>query len=203
MTNTQSFASRELEILRATTPDAIILEFENEILALCEKFGKSGQSGGSAPFTASAISQAVKKLMLQNPICDITGHDNEWVNITEYNGGETLYQNARCSGLFKYPNGKCSYVDAIVWKGVEEWDTFTGRVYVDDKNFELISSSQYARLPFKPKTFYVDVIRVPITKQEAEERKLHYIEGGNGDCYYTTLKDPTQLKAVFKYYDRK
>jgi hypothetical protein len=52
MTNTQSHAKRELEILFKTTPDAIIREFETEILALCEKFGQSGQSGGSAPFTA-------------------------------------------------------------------------------------------------------------------------------------------------------
>lgn len=60
MTNIQKFAKRELDILEATTPDAIITPFAKEILALCEAFGKSGQSGGSAPYTASAISQAVK-----------------------------------------------------------------------------------------------------------------------------------------------
>ncbi len=32
------------------------------------------------------------------------------------------------------------YLNAIVWKGVEKYDTFTGRVYIDDKNFELIGS---------------------------------------------------------------
>lgn len=203
MTNTQSFAKQELDILAATVPDAIVTPFANEILALCEAFGKSGQSGGSAPMTASAISQAVKKLMLQEPICDVTGHENEWVDITEMNSGESMWQNRRCSGLFKYPNEKCSYVDAIVWKGEEEYDTFTGRVYIDDKNFELIGSSQYVKFPFKPKTFYIDVVRVPITKQEAESRNLHYIEDGFNKCYYTILKDPTQLDKVFKYYDKK
>jgi len=203
MTNTQQFAKRELDILEATTPDAIITPFAKEILALCEAFGKSGQSGGSAPYTASAISQAVKKLMLQEPICDVTGHESEWVDVSEISDGEILWQNSRCSGLFKYPDGKLSYVDAIVWKGEEDWDTFTGRVYIDEKDFELIGSSQFARLPFKPKTFYIDVVRVPITKEEAENRSLHYIEDGFNKCYYTILKNPTQLDKVFKYYDKK
>ena len=203
MTNTQKFAKQELDILAATVPDAIVTPFAKEILALCEAFGKSGQSGGSAPMTASAISQAVKKLMLQEPICDVTGHENEWVDIAEMNSGEPMWQNRRCSGLFKYPNEKCSYVDAIVWKGDEEYDTFTGRVYIDDKNFELIGSSQYVKFPFKPKTFYIDVVRVPISKEEAEERKMHFIENEKDDCYYTILKDPTQLEKVFKYYDKK
>jgi len=203
MTNTQQFAKRELDILEATTPDAIITPFAKEILALCEAFGKSGQSGGSAPYTASAISQAIKKLMLKEPICDVTGHESEWVDVSEISDGELLWQNSRCSGLFKYPDGKLSYVDAIVWKGEEDWDTFTGRVYIDEKDFELIGSSQFAKLPFKPKTFYIDVVRVPITKEEAESRNLHYIEDGFNKCYYTILKDPTQLDKVFKYYDKK
>lgn len=53
----------------------IVTPFAKEILALCEAFGKSGQSGGSVPYTASAISQAVKKLLLREPICDVTGHE--------------------------------------------------------------------------------------------------------------------------------
>jgi hypothetical protein len=91
-----------------------------------------------------------------------------------------------------------------VWQGEESWDTFTGRVYIDDKEFELISTSQYVKsFPFKPKTFYIDVIRIPITKKEAEERGMHYIEDGFKECYYTILKDPTQLTPVFEYYDKK
>ena len=204
--NTFNFAANELNILAKTVPDAIITPFRDEILALCEAFGKSGQSGGSAPYTATAISKAVKKLMLQEPICPVTGIDEEWVDVTEMSGGTFLYQNKRCSGLFKYGDGKCSYVDAIVWKGVEDWDTFTGRVYVDNEKFELIGSSQYVRFPFKPKTFYIDVIRIPITKEDAVKggsMGLHYIEDGAGECYYSVLKDPKQLEKVWEYYDKK
>lgn len=200
--NTHNIAKQELNILAATVPDAIVTPFAKEILSLCEAFGNSGQSGGSAPYTASAISQAIKKLMLHEPICDVTGHESEWVDVAQHMG-ETMWQNLRCGGLFKYSDGKCSYNDAIVWKGVEDLNTFTGRVYIDDKNFELIGSSQYAKFPFKPKTFYIDVVRVPITKEEAEGRNLHYIEDGFNKCYYTILKDPKQLDKVFKYYDKK
>ena len=202
MTNTQKFAKRELDILEATTPDAIITPFAKEILALCEAFGNSGQSGGSAPYTASAISQAVKHLMLQEPICDITGHESEWCDVSESHGS-IMYQNRRCSALFKDGVGeKAYYLDSVVWKGIEDWDTFTGRVYVDNVGFELISGSHFVKFPFKPKTFYIDVVRVQITKEEAESRNLHYIEGNN-ECYYTILKDPKQLDVVFKYYKRK
>jgi len=202
--NTYNIAKRELDVLRATTPDAIIAPFTKEILALCEAFGKSGQSGGSAPYTASAISQAVKHLMLQEPICPVTGIDEEWANVREVSEeDEMMFQNTRCSALFKSKSGKCWYINAIVWKGVEDYDTFSGRVYIDDKDFELIGSSQYVRFPFKPKTFYIDVVRVPITKEEAENRNLHYIEDGFNECYYTILKDPKQLDKVFKYYDKK
>jgi hypothetical protein len=201
-TNGYNFAKRELDILEETTPDSVVTPFRKEILALCEAFGKSGQSGGSAPYTASAISRAINKLLLHIPVAEITGNESEWVNIREMMG-ETMWQNSRCGGLFKYSDGKCSYNDAIVWSGEEEYDTFTGRVYADDKEFELVSSSQFVKFPFTPKTFYVDVVRVPITKEEAEERNLHYIEHGIGECYYTVVKDPKQLEEVFNYYEKR
>jgi hypothetical protein len=196
MTNTQLHAKRELDILAATVPNAIVTPFAKEILALCEAFGKSGQSGSSAPMTASAISNAVKSLMMHEPIAPITGEESEW-----FKPDENTFQNNRCSAVFKETaEGKPYYLNAIVWKGEEEWDTFTGRVYIDNQNFQLISSRQFIKLPFKPKTFYIDVVRVPITKEEAESRNMHYIEG-HDDCYYTILKDPTQLEEVFKYYE--
>ena len=212
MTNTQKFAKKELDILAETVPDAIITPFAKEILVLCETFGKSGQSSGSAPYTASAIAQAVKKLCLQEPICDVTGHESEWSEPLESckSNDITLKQNSRCPALFlettHFVSGDVSrayYIHAIVWKGDEYWGTFTGSVYYDDRNFELINSRQFVKFPFKPKTFYIDVIRVPITKEEAETRGLHYIEDSFGDCHYTILKDPKQLEKVWKHYDKK
>ena len=204
MTNTQKLAINEFELLAKTTPDAIILPFKKEILALCEAFGNSGQSGGSAPYTAGAISKAINKLLLQDPISDITCEDNEWSDVSSIGDGSPMYQNKRCSAIFKNnSDDNPYYLDAIIWKGKEDWDRFSGRVYIDDVNYELIGSSQYIKLPFKPKTFYIDVVRVPISKEEAERRGLHYIEDSFNECYYTVIKDPTQLDEVFKYYIKK
>lgn len=201
MTNTQSHAQRELDILCSLYPDPdnppIIKEFIPEILALCEKFGQSGQSGGSAPYTAKAISDAVKKLCLQETICPLTGRDDEWMT---QHMDETMHQNNREGAVFKDgKDGRAYYLDAIIWKGDTEgesgndWDTFTGKV-------EGVYSRQYVKsFPFKPKRFYIDVTRVPFNKS------IHNTDDavtcGDGDYVYL-LKDKKQLDKVFEYYDR-
>lgn len=201
MSNTKNKALKEFEILEKTIEDAIIIPFKDEILNLVDKFGNSGQSGGSATYTAKAISNAVEKLCLQENICDITGIDEEWSDVKEHGNREPYYQNKRLSSVFKKENGKPYFIDAIIWQGEENWDTFTGRVYVDNVDFQLIGSSQTIKLPFKPKRFYVDVVRIGIIKEEAEKRGLHYIEG-NGECYYSILKDKNQLNDVFEYFEK-
>ncbi len=42
---TKTKAIREFDILEKTVKDAVIVPFRDEILALVEKFGQSGQSG--------------------------------------------------------------------------------------------------------------------------------------------------------------
>lgn len=187
MTNTQSFAARELNILSKTwgmeitsilDDQPVILEFTDEILALCEKFGQSGQSGGSAPMVATCIAQAIKSLLLQEPICPVTGIDEEWMDVTEYNDGEILYQNTRCSALFKLTTTDAYYIDAIVWKSQLPHYTFTGEV-------DGIQSRQFLKgFPFTPKNFYIDVITTEIGPDIVE----HHI------------KNPKQLEKVWKYY---
>lgn len=216
MTNTQSFAANELNILAKTVPDAIVTPFRDEILALCEAFGKSGQSGGSAPYTATAISKAVKKLMLQEPICPITGIDEEWTNVREISEeDEMMYQNNRCSALFKSKSGRCWYLDAIVWKGDtvgesgNDWDNFTGYV-------EGINSANYVKsFPFTPKTFYIDVTREvlptdwntePFYEFDYYDTK-HFEKTGEKvwqkEKYRYVIKDKKQLEKVWEYYDKK
>lgn len=190
-TNTAKYAASELDILSAAATDPenrpLIEPFRDEILALAEKFGASGQSGGSAPFTATAISQAIKKLLLQEPICDITGVDDEWTNVAEYSGGEEVYQNKRCSSLFKKgKDGKPYYLDAIIVK------TPSGATYSTNAGAFLgdgtkVYSRNYVKsFPFRPKTFYIDVLEKEIAKDDWE----------------FLIKDEKQLEAAFNYYDR-
>jgi hypothetical protein len=195
MTNTQSFAKQELDILAATVPDAIVTPFSKEILALCEAFGESGQSGGSAPFTATAISKAIKKLLLFEPIYPITGTDEEWVNVRDIsNEDEMTYQNKRCSALFKSKSGKCWYVDAIVKKVAQTGQCFSGAFWLSREDYlagdktKKIGCAHYVKsFPFTPKTFYIDVVEEEVAKDDWE----------------MYVKDVKQLNKVWKYYDKK
>lgn len=186
-----------MSILAKVMPDNLVTEFEPEILALCEKFGLSGQSGGSAPYTAAAVSQAVKKLCLQETIAPLTGEDDEWA-FGHMN--ETYYQNIREGAVFKDgKDGRAYYLDAIIWKGDtvgesgNDWDTFTGSV-------EGVRSRQYIKsFPFTPKRFYIDCTRVPFDKTKHNEKDATTC--GDGDYVYL-IKDNRQLEKVWKYYDQ-
>jgi hypothetical protein len=193
MNNTQNKALREFDILEKTVKDALILPFKDEILALVDKFGESGQSGGSAPYTAGAIAHAVKKLCLNDPICDVVGTDEEWVDVSE-GMGKKMYQNNRCTGLFKDKDG-VSYIDAIVFQG-DITGGFTGNGSVSLKNGKKIGSSQKIKgFPFKPKTFHIDVIETEWADKKESVKK----EGGG--WWTSVVKDEEQLKEVAEYYD--
>lgn len=196
MTNSKSHAKRELEILEKTTPDAIVTPFKNEILALCEAFGRSGQSGGSAPFTATAISQAVKKLMMFETLAPLTGEDSEWVDISKHNDGKSMFQNNRDSRVFKNgKDGQAYFIEAIVFDG-NIGGRFTGNGSVTH-NGENISSLQYIKeFPFTPKTFYVDVIDHRWADKEEKT------PDENGGWWTHSIKDQKQLNEVFEYYDK-
>ncbi len=194
MSNIKRFAENELDILVKSNTDLenrpIIEPFIPEILALVEKFAQSGQSGASAPFVARALSSSIEKLCLQEPIMPITGVDEEWNDVTEHNNGELMWQNKRCSSLFKYENGDVSFCDAII-KKTERGSCWSGAFWLSKKDYLtgdkslMIRGSQLIRgFPFVPKTFVIDVIEDEVAPDDWE----------------MYLKDSNQLKEVFEYY---
>lgn len=195
MSNLKSHAKKELDLLAKTVPDALITPFADELIALCDKFGNSGQSGGSAPYVASALSQAVNKLLLFQTIVPLTGEDDEWNEVTEWNEGETLYQNKRDSRVFKDGEGVAYFIEAIVFDG-DIGGAFTGNGSVTVNNERLGSSQKIKSFPFEPKTFYIDVI----DHRWKDENET--VEDPDGDWWTHTIKDPSQLDEVFKYYDK-
>lgn len=196
MTNTQTHAQKELDILEKSIPDALITPFRKEILALCEAFGKSGQSGGSAPYTARALSQTIEKLCLQETISPLTGENNEWDDITSINNGEVMYQNNRESAVFKDNTG-AYYVDAIIFDG-DIGGYFTGNSSVELADGTKLGSAQYIKtFPFTPKKFFIDVFD---WRWKDKEEK---IPDPDGDWWTHGVKDEAQLKEVFEYYNRK
>jgi len=195
------YFENELKILRKNNPDSelVIEDFIPEIKSIIEKFSKQGHSGMSAGMYANTLSSSIKKILLYEPLSPLNDNDDEWDNSIDSN----TYQHTRDSSIFKHgKDGKSSYLNAIVWQGEEDWDTFAGTV-------EGISSSQYIKFPFTPKRFYVDVIRVYDTLENINKLGYNYIEtdyedkDGNKitEYYYTKIKDKNQLLKVSKTYD--
>lgn len=191
------------------------------VMELIKVFFDQGHSGMSA----SIVLNLFKKLASFKPLSHITGEEDEW-NIVSFDNWETvalsenaeeeaeqiqkildekpeqaIYQNKRIGGVFKKgKNGIPYYIDAIVFKGEEDYDTFTGRV-------ETITSKQYINLPFEPKTFYIDVIREFHSLEWFESNNISYYETAyinndtnKPDYYFYKIKDKEQLKEVYKYY---
>jgi hypothetical protein len=182
----------------------LIAEFVPEIEALVDKFGKSGQSGGSAPFTAGAIVDTIKKMLAHEPLGEgIMCTDDEWNDCSIYDKepGKRSFQNNRLSSVFKEgKEGQPYYLNAVVWKPVGKNYTFTGTVSLEEGSDEEIGSMHYIKnLPFQPKTFVIDV-------EEKEYRKLEdgtMIEEAGGGWWESWLADPKQLEQVWEYYNKR
>ena len=243
MSEKNSFAEIELSILEKTDPKSNILFVKDEIFNLLDKFSNSGQSGGSAPYTAWAISMEIRKvvksnllleldknpdslsyeftkeinelsekikifgfhkevdsiaeniekLLLFDPISPVTGIEEEWVNVSDYLEGKPWYQNKRCSALFKDgENGKPYYIDAIVKRDQNDI-CWSGFAWLNEEDYrsgdrdKMVGKKGYIKsFPFKPKTFYIDVRDVEVAKDDWE----------------SFVVNPTQLDAVWEYYDR-
>ena len=120
------------------------------VLDLLEVFSNEGHSGFSAPYTIDLFS----KLAKFDPIVPLTGEDWEWNNVSDISGSE-VYQNKRCSAVFKSADrfdGQPYYIDGKVfwewYRSKEDGEMvktyFTGR-----------ESAVPIKFPYTPKTEYV------------------------------------------------
>lgn len=155
---------------------------QENVLELIRVFAAQGHSGMSAPYCARTFFT----LASYKALSPIAGNDDEWVEV-----GDGMLQNKRCSALFKNKSdNKPYYIDAIIWQGEDDHDSFNGSVGG-------VSSRQFAKLPFRPKTFYVDVVRV--LYDPAIHKEDDCVKCGDGDYVYS-IKDHKQLEEVFEYY---
>ena len=154
MSNLVEHAKIEFGLLMTANPDdeLVITPFIPQVLALVEAFGDSGQSGGSAPFTANCIISVLKKLMAFEPLSPLRGDDSEWGDVSDLTG-HPFWQNKRDSRVFKHADGSVTFNDALVWEE-EDGGRITGCV-------SGFTSSQPITLPCTPKTRYVKVTRLP------------------------------------------
>jgi len=187
--------NRELEILRKNaTSELVIEDFIPEINSIIEKFSKQEHSGMSASYYSQTIGSTIQKLLMFDTISPI--YDEYW---KKSSFGSTQ-QNIRCGSLFKdEEESRAHYIDAIVWCGEEEYDSYTGHV-------DGISSSQYVKFPFNEQKFYIDVIRVYDTKENVIKSgknwsKDNYSKKGVTKYYTTEIKDYNQFLEVSEVFD--
>ena len=162
----------------------------NAVMELIEIFSKQGHSGMSAPIVADIF----KKLANYEPLGPITGKDEEWNDVSNLIDGRTLFQNKRCSALFK--EGKDEqpyYIDAII-KRDQRGITWSGKAWLNEEDWlngdrsKMIDKRGYIKsFPFTPKTFYIDVKDVEVAKDDWE----------------SFIVNPSQLDEVREYYDLK
>lgn len=181
-TKTKSFAEVELEILLKQTPDALIKDFTPEILAICKAFEKSGQSGSSAPYVAGALANTINNLCLHQAISPMVGDDAEFIEVGTDKEGKKIFQNTRCSAIFKEEGGNAYYLNAVIFKDQNK-NTWTG-VAKTKEGKEVFSRQFVKSFPFEPLKFFIDV----------EE-----IKSENGNDFI--LVDDKQLDGVFNYYN--
>lgn len=112
----------------------------------------------------------MKKLLAYENLEPILCVDSEWNEV-----GKNVFQNKRLSSVFKDSKNEDPYfLDAIVFKRGKN-DCYTGSSSLNGKT---IYSRQNVKIPFIPKTFYIDVD-----------------ESGS-------IVNPKQLTKVFRYYAR-
>ena len=162
---TMDKARKEFEFLAATVPDAVVLDFKDEILQLIQKFADSGQSGGSAPFVRAAIVHTIDKLCMQEPLTPILNVPDEWVDVSDMSG-RICFQNNRCSSLFKEEDGRVYHISAVVFVTPKDVAYTGSTVFPDGKR--LLSRAYVKQFPFTPKTFYVRVREEEISPNDWE-----------------------------------
>ena len=160
------------------------------VMELMEVFSKQGHSGMSA----GVVADIFQKLARYETLGPITGKDEEWVEVSKYTDtGKEWYQNKRCGALFKdSKDGKPYYIDAVV-KRDQRGVTWSGRAWLNEEDWlngdrsKMVDKVGYIKsFPFTPKTFYIDVKDVEVTKDDWE----------------SFIVDPSQLDEVWEYYDK-
>jgi hypothetical protein len=113
------YAASELDRIGMTEKDEYNGMMRKHLLHMVKEFADEGHSG----FSASYAIQCLKKLLNFKPLSPLTGEDNEWTDI-----GGNLFQNKRCSSIFKDATGDAYDIDGrVFW----EWytDKETGEKY--------------------------------------------------------------------------
>jgi len=142
-------AERELDLIGMTDGGDMNGMMRKHILHMIEEFAKEGHSG----FSASYAIQCLEKLLRFEPLSPLTGEDWEWFDVAEMSSGP-LWQNSRCSRVFKDENGAYDINGKVFW----EWytDPETGEKH--KSHFTSKDSRVPVTFPYIPTTVYEEAV---------------------------------------------
>lgn len=137
----EAYAERELARLTGDPDgDEMQIAMNKHLLRMVRTFAREGHSGFSAGYAVSIL----QKLLRYEPLGPLTGADDEWTDIGDMSG-EPMWQNNRCSRVFKGADGRAYDIDGRVFQEPDGYG-FTGR-----------GSSVFVTFPYTPTTEYVPV----------------------------------------------
>lgn len=136
--NSILFARAELARIRNPDgkPDEMQAAIERHILKMVRTFSEEGHSGSSAGYTIGIL----QKLLRFEPLTPLTGDADEWNEISDM-ADEPLWQNRRCSHVFKGPDGAYDS-SGRVFTGPDGW-SFTNRDSRVPVTFPYVPSIEY------------------------------------------------------------
>lgn len=141
MSNLVKHAERELDLVGMGDPDADYDGMlKDAVLEIVRVFSRQGHSGMSA----SMVTAMAEKLLRYEPLCPLTGADNEWWEIPAGMRPEnTTHQNVRCGRVFKRVDGTAYDVE--------------GQILREPDGTCVVGGSVEVTFPYIPTTEYVDV----------------------------------------------
>ena len=158
MSNLHKHALAEFRAAGWTNADG---KFEDEmqedickhVLELLKVFADEGHSGSTAPYTVNMF----KKLAMFEPLVPLTGEDWEWNEC-----GNGVFQNKRCSRVFKHPDrfdGQAYDIEGIVFydwyeRPLEPDEPGFPGTYRGKSHFTSRDSCVPITFPYTPKTEY-------------------------------------------------
>ena len=153
MNNYEKHAEREFRAAgwlneNGTFKDEMQKAICEHVMVLLDVFSDEGHSGSSAPYAIDLFS----KLAKFEPVAPLSGDDSEWNEV-----GEGVYQNNRCSHVFKDKSrfdGKPYDIDAVIfweWYTAEDGERF--KAYFTSRD-----SAQPIEFPYTPVRRYKEKV---------------------------------------------
>lgn len=125
-------AKMELDAIGMTedSGDEMNVMMRKHLLHMVTEFAKEGHSGFSAPYAINALN----KLFDFKPLSPLSGKDEEWTEVSE-----NLWQNKRCSTVFKDETGKAYDINGRVF-----WEWYTDKE--TDEKYKSYFTNYYSRM---------------------------------------------------------